>query len=197
MTKQEAINKLRYRINTASQLVGTGEDGNAFEDMEIAIKALEEQISKSDNKNIDTCDNEYNLINQAIESANCRIYRLKQNEGSTIAHQTKAKNQQELMDITIKALEYYRDEKFNSNKKSTKRSIKTFFDRVRVKRKDRIFSKYPCKYYLHNALIFISDNEPDIAYTEICYALFKAGEELSDEEKEMFKKIREKYRTEN
>lgn len=52
---------------------------------------------------------EYDLINQAIESAKCRIYRLKQNEGSTLAHQKKAKNQQELMKITIKALEYYRD----------------------------------------------------------------------------------------
>lgn len=55
-------------------------------------------------------NHEYDLINQAIESAKCRIYRLKQNEGSTLAHQTKAKNQQELMKITIKALEFYRDE---------------------------------------------------------------------------------------
>ena len=52
---------------------------------------------------------EYDLINQAIESARCRIYRLKQNEGSTLAHQMKAKNQQELMKVTIKALEFYRD----------------------------------------------------------------------------------------
>ena len=49
-------------------------------------------------------------IKKAIESAKCRIYRLKQNEGSTLAHQKKAKNQQELMKITIKALEYYRDD---------------------------------------------------------------------------------------
>lgn len=55
-------------------------------------------------------NHEYDLINQAIESAKCRIYRLKANEGSTLAHQIKAKNQQELMKITIKALEYYRDE---------------------------------------------------------------------------------------
>ena len=32
------------------------------------------------------------------------------NEGSTLAHQKKAKNQQKLTKITIKALEYYRDE---------------------------------------------------------------------------------------
>lgn len=55
-------------------------------------------------------NHEYDLIEQAIESAKCRIYRLKQNEGSTLAHQKKAKHQRELMEVTIKALEYYRDE---------------------------------------------------------------------------------------
>jgi hypothetical protein len=54
-------------------------------------------------------NSEYDLINQAIESARCRIYRLKQNEGGTLAHQVKSKNQQELMNITIKALEFYRE----------------------------------------------------------------------------------------
>ena len=53
---------------------------------------------------------EYDLIEQAIESAKCRIYRLKANPGSTKAHQKKAENQQELMEITIIALEFYRDE---------------------------------------------------------------------------------------
>lgn len=55
-------------------------------------------------------NHEYDLIEQAIESAKCRIYRLKQNEGSTLAYQKKAKHQRELMEISIKALEYYRDE---------------------------------------------------------------------------------------
>ena len=99
ITEQEAIEMLKYRMDTAAKIVGTGSDGNAFEDIELAIKALENQIS---------LNNEEDLINQAIESAQCRIYRLKQNEGSTLAHQVKAKNQQELMNITIKALEYYR-----------------------------------------------------------------------------------------
>ena len=64
----------------------------------------------------DSCENcynynkEYNLINRAIESAKCRIYRLKANSGNTEAHQKKAENQQELMEITIRALEFYRDE---------------------------------------------------------------------------------------
>ena len=68
------------------------------------------QIKMVTEKSVD--DNfvhEYDLINQAIESAKCRIYRLKQNEGDTLAHQKKAKNQQELMKVTIKALEYYRE----------------------------------------------------------------------------------------
>lgn len=54
-------------------------------------------------------DKEYNLINQTIEPAKCRIYRLKANSCSTEAHQ-KAENQQELMNINIRALEFYRDE---------------------------------------------------------------------------------------
>lgn len=54
-------------------------------------------------------NHEYDLVNQAIESAKCRIYRLKANEGNTLSHQIKAKNQQELMRVTIKALEFYRD----------------------------------------------------------------------------------------
>ena len=54
---------------------------------------------------------EYDLIEQAIESAKCRIYRLKANPDSTEAHQKKAGNQQELMEITIRALEFYRDER--------------------------------------------------------------------------------------
>ena len=52
---------------------------------------------------------EFDLIDQAIKSARCRIYRLDKYMGNTLTHQVKAKNQQELMRITINALEYYRD----------------------------------------------------------------------------------------
>ena len=47
------------------------------------------------------------LIDRAIESAKCRIYRLKANTPSscTKEHQVKATNQIELMEITIEALE--------------------------------------------------------------------------------------------
>lgn len=37
-------------------------------------------------------NHEYDLIEQAIESARCRIYRLKQHNATTLAHQKKAKN---------------------------------------------------------------------------------------------------------
>ena len=53
---------------------------------------------------------EYDLVERAIESAKCRIYRLKANPGDTEAHQMKARNQEELMNISIRALEFYRDE---------------------------------------------------------------------------------------
>ena len=53
-------------------------------------------------------DEELALIDQAIESARCRIYRVKANIGESYAHQVKAENQNELMGITIKALEFYK-----------------------------------------------------------------------------------------
>ena len=46
MTKQEAINMMKYRMNTAIEIAGNGEDGKAFEDMEMAIEALEKQIEE-------------------------------------------------------------------------------------------------------------------------------------------------------
>lgn len=41
MEIKHAINQMQYRINTASQIVGKGKDGKAYEDMEMAIKSLE------------------------------------------------------------------------------------------------------------------------------------------------------------
>lgn len=42
MTEQGAIERIRYRIETASNIAGRGVDGKAFEDLEMAIDALEE-----------------------------------------------------------------------------------------------------------------------------------------------------------
>ena len=45
------------------------------------------------------------LVKRAIESAQCRVYRVNANQGDTLAHQMKAKNQVELQKVTIAALE--------------------------------------------------------------------------------------------
>lgn len=42
MDKKYAINLIKHRIKTASEIAGKGLDGKAFEDLEMAIKALEE-----------------------------------------------------------------------------------------------------------------------------------------------------------
>ena len=43
-------------------------------------------------------------------------------------------------------------------------------------------SQYPCIDYLHNALRFIAEGKPEIAYSEICNAITKSGGELTGEE---------------
>jgi len=42
MTENEAIARMKYRIDTATDIAGKGSDGKAYEDMEMTIKALEE-----------------------------------------------------------------------------------------------------------------------------------------------------------
>lgn len=48
------------------------------------------------------------LIDQAIESARCRIYRLKQTPGERYSHQIKTEKQEKLMKVTIVALKFYK-----------------------------------------------------------------------------------------
>lgn len=43
MDIKDAIQMMEYRIETATQIAGKGENGKAFEDMEMAMKALENQ----------------------------------------------------------------------------------------------------------------------------------------------------------
>ena len=61
---------------------------------------------------------------------------------------------------------------------------------IKQKKKDRIFSDYPCSDYLHNALKFLMNNNPDDAYEEICNALIRSGDKLSEKEEEFFKEIK-------
>lgn len=72
--------------------------------------------------------------------------------------------------------------------------IKKFFNNMKIKEKDKIFSEYPCSDYLHNALRFIMNNKADVAYEEICHALIRSGDKLSEEEEKIFKEIQDKYR---
>lgn len=46
MIEQEAIRIIRHRIDTARAVCGSGKDGKAFEDLEMAIEALNKQIPK-------------------------------------------------------------------------------------------------------------------------------------------------------
>ena len=56
-------------------------------------------------------DKELAIIDQAIESARCRIYRVREKcgDGESYSHQVKAKNQEDLMRVTIRALIFYKD----------------------------------------------------------------------------------------
>lgn len=63
--------------------------------------------------------------------------------------------------------------------------------------KDDMLSQYPCNVHLHNALRFIQQNKPDVAYEDICHAILRSGDELSDKEKEIFLSIKEQYENNN
>lgn len=42
---------------------------------------------------------------------------------------------------------------------------------------------YPCSVYLHNALRFISEGKPQVAYDEICHAIIRSDGVLTEEER--------------
>ena len=46
MKVEEAIERIKYRIETASLIAVKGVDGKAFEDLDMAIEALEKQLPK-------------------------------------------------------------------------------------------------------------------------------------------------------
>ena len=50
MTENEAIKRMKYRIDSATDIAGKGVDGKAYEDMEMAIKALEENPAVPGNR---------------------------------------------------------------------------------------------------------------------------------------------------
>lgn len=62
------------------------------------------------------------------------------------------------------------------------------FTKNKNKKTNQKMSTYPCVNFLHNALRFVLENEIDVAYTEICYAIIKSGAELTETEKAEFDK---------
>ena len=88
-----------------------------------------------------------NLIEQAIESAKCRIYRLKVNSGSTLAHQKKAENQIELQKITIKALEKTKPRQIeNWNNQACCPNCQKLFGNIDYIKKLVVWEMNYCKY---------------------------------------------------
>lgn len=70
--------------------------------------------------------------------------------------------------------------------------MKEIIRRAKEKRRDRIISEYPCIDFLHNALHFLKSEKPEVAYSEICHAIIRSGAELNREEKEEFKRIKDR-----
>lgn len=72
MTENEAIARIRYRIDTATDIAGNGVDGKAYVDMEMAIKSLEEiqhyrAMEQSLQKVYGVCDG---LLEKVVEHIN-------------------------------------------------------------------------------------------------------------------------------
>ncbi len=61
------------------------------------------------------------------------------------------------------------------------------------KRKNNKLNQYPCNCYLQNALYFIENKEYNEAYSEICWAIIKSGDKLTEEQENRFKDINKKH----
>lgn len=94
---------------------------------------------------------EQELIKRAIESAKCRIYRVRANVGESLAHQIKADNQAEIMQVTIDALEKKiakKPEKENGDCIALSRDGKETFEiiyRCPSCNSRKLIFGYPCK----------------------------------------------------
>lgn len=70
MTEREAIERIKYRMEMACKMVGKGEDGKAFEDLEMGIKALDKQIPKKPYHISEIDDNDNAMVECPICHAN-------------------------------------------------------------------------------------------------------------------------------
>ena len=76
-----------------------------------------------------------------------------------------------------------------------KPSIFAKLERKKRKDADAKYSDYPCSDYLHNALYFIQYDKSSVAYEEICHALIRSGDALTENEKLIFTTLREERKT--
>lgn len=73
MTENEAIIRMRYRIDTATDIAGKGADGKAYEDMEMAIKALEEIQKYRVIGTVDECQEAIKVKDKITEIVNQQL----------------------------------------------------------------------------------------------------------------------------
>lgn len=74
MEVQQAIQMMKYRIETASEMIGKGADGKALEDMEIAIECMEKQMPQIPSLEGDGYCPEGNLVYDTWICPNCEKY---------------------------------------------------------------------------------------------------------------------------
>ncbi|OUP00294.1 hypothetical protein B5F37_11665 [Drancourtella sp. An210] len=72
MTLNEAISMMRYRIDTASQILGKGTNGKAYEDMEMAISALEEIQQYRGIGTVEECREAMSRYREREKQAKCK-----------------------------------------------------------------------------------------------------------------------------
>lgn len=79
MTKNEAIARMQYRVETATHNIGKGYDGKAYEDMEMAIKALEEIQQYGLIGTVEECHEAMEVKQKIIEIVNQQLIAGKDN----------------------------------------------------------------------------------------------------------------------
>ena len=73
MTENEAIARMKYRIDTATDIAGKGVAGKAYEDMEIAIKSLEEIQKYCSIGTVEECQKAADVRNRVTEIVNRQL----------------------------------------------------------------------------------------------------------------------------
>lgn len=79
MTESEAVKRMQYRIDTAIDIAGRGVDGKAYEDIEMAIKALEENQKYRAIGTIDECKDAMEAKRKITEIVNQQLVAGKDN----------------------------------------------------------------------------------------------------------------------